>query len=168
MLCLSSNQPYLSLTTPKNTPSPIQLHALKVLSCTFMLLTLVPPEPMFYPPLPHYNAQQQMPTINLNQHLQQLGFPGLRMGAQPNPNQNPADHGQVSAMEPAAELPLRPPPPHQHPTVTSHHLTLPKQTRPPLAQQQVPAEEDHPRRVKVSVTMTVMLIDNMPRRKHRR
>lgn len=46
-----------------------------------------------------------MPTVNLNQHLQQLGFPGLRMGAQPNANQHPADPNLV-AIEVRA-IPLR-------------------------------------------------------------
>ncbi|KAI0091887.1 hypothetical protein BDY19DRAFT_566084 [Irpex rosettiformis] len=97
-----NNQPFLQLATPNATPNPIQMHALKVLSCTSPLLHLTAPDPTIYQPMPQFN---QLPTANLNQHLHQLGFPGLRAVPGQNVNQNPADPNVV-AFEVRA-IPLR-------------------------------------------------------------
>lgn len=71
----------------------MQMHALKVLSCTSPLLHLTAPDPTIYQPMPQYN---QLPPTNLNQHLHQLGFAPLRVVPGQNVNQNPADPNVVA------------------------------------------------------------------------
>ncbi|KAF9815557.1 hypothetical protein IEO21_04557 [Rhodonia placenta] len=72
-------QPYLSLTTPNATPTPAQLHALKVLSVTLPILAAPPPVP-YYPVPTAYNVSYPMtPPTNVNEHLQQLGLPPIRL-----------------------------------------------------------------------------------------
>lgn len=63
-----------------------------MLSCTFALLPLIPPDPSFFQPVPQYNPQHPaVAATNLNQHLQQLGLPPLRAIQGPNANQNPGE-----------------------------------------------------------------------------
>ncbi|PSR71828.1 hypothetical protein PHLCEN_2v12329 [Hermanssonia centrifuga] len=100
------NQPYLNLTTPNTSPSPIQQHALKVLSHTFPLLSIVVPDPSMFQTLPHNIPYPLTPTANLNQHLQQLGLPALRLAPHQNPNQNPNDPNNPMVAEIRA-IPLR-------------------------------------------------------------
>ncbi|KAI0356484.1 hypothetical protein OH77DRAFT_1495312 [Trametes cingulata] len=80
--------PYLTLTTPNATPTAAQSHALKVLSYTFSILSMAN-DPMLYSPSTPYSGLPNTPTTNLNQRLQQLGFPPLRLAH--NPNRNPND-----------------------------------------------------------------------------
>ncbi|KAI0637960.1 hypothetical protein C8Q77DRAFT_1166288 [Trametes polyzona] len=82
--------PYLSLTTPNATPTPAQAHALKVLSHTFSLLSMAN-DPMLYAPSANYPTYQNTPTTNLNQRLQELGFPPLRLVPDPNVARNAND-----------------------------------------------------------------------------
>jgi hypothetical protein len=79
------------VSPPHASPTATQQHALRVLSQTFALLAIAPPDPTIYQPLPHYSPQYQQPTANLNQHLHQLGFPPLRVAPGQNVNQNPVD-----------------------------------------------------------------------------
>jgi len=51
------NLPYLALTTPDATPTPLQAHAIRVLSYTFPLLCVYPPAQ----PQPHSNSLQINP-----------------------------------------------------------------------------------------------------------
>lgn len=88
-----SDQWCLQLITPNATPTPIQHHALKVLSYTTPLRNLTAPYPTIYQPVPQLN---QLPTTNLNQHLHQVGLPGLRVVPGQNVNQNPADPNVVA------------------------------------------------------------------------
>lgn len=76
---------YLSLRNPSETPTPLQIHALKVLTYTFTLITLPNPNSA----APHFTPSHQMlvpPHVNMI--LQQLGLPPLRVAQNQNPNQN--------------------------------------------------------------------------------
>ncbi|KDQ64709.1 hypothetical protein JAAARDRAFT_28354 [Jaapia argillacea MUCL 33604] len=76
-------QTFLSLITPNATPTPLQSHALKVLTYTFpLLLTPVP----YQTPLSTYATSFSfvVPPGNLNAQLQQLGLPQLRVNNPPN------------------------------------------------------------------------------------
>lgn len=84
--------PYLSLTTPNAVPTPAQAHALKVLSYSFSVLSIAN-DPFFYAPPTPYPAYQNTPTANLNQRLQELGFPPLRL----IPDQNLPGNGNDAA-----------------------------------------------------------------------
>ncbi|EIW61486.1 uncharacterized protein TRAVEDRAFT_27083 [Trametes versicolor FP-101664 SS1] len=84
--------PYLSLTTPNAVPTPAQAHALKVLSHSFSVLSIAN-DPFFYAPSTPYPAYQNTPTANLNQRLQELGFPPLRL----IPDQNLPGNGNDAA-----------------------------------------------------------------------
>ncbi|PCH41304.1 hypothetical protein WOLCODRAFT_118646 [Wolfiporia cocos MD-104 SS10] len=97
--------PYLSLTTPNATPSPVQQHALKVLSHTFQILTSPPPppEPLYYVPPAHRPPFPIDPHTQLNEHLQRLGLPTIRLTpAQPNANLPANDANNI----PAAPAPV--------------------------------------------------------------
>ncbi|KZT72723.1 hypothetical protein DAEQUDRAFT_685893 [Daedalea quercina L-15889] len=104
--------PYLSLTNPGTEPTPIQVHAFKVLSLTFTILSTLG---QFAPPYYHAaptNVAQNIGTTNLNEHLQRLGLPALRLapGQIPNQNLNPNDPNNFAAPAPAVEIraiPLR-------------------------------------------------------------
>ncbi|KAG5643771.1 hypothetical protein DXG03_009650 [Asterophora parasitica] len=89
---------YLSQTTPSATPTRLQLHALKVLSYTFTLLSLPPTTSV-----PTRTVPSQTVPIppNVNHLLQQLGLPQVRVAQ--NQNQNP--NQLVPALR---EMPLRP------------------------------------------------------------
>ncbi|GLB33660.1 hypothetical protein LshimejAT787_0105440 [Lyophyllum shimeji] len=93
-------QSYLSLTTPAATPTPLQLHALEVLSYTFTLLSI----PVTNTTYTHIGPSQSVPIPpNVNQLLQQLGLPQLRVAQ--NQNQNPNPNQIIPALR---EMPLRP------------------------------------------------------------
>ncbi|TFK92934.1 hypothetical protein K466DRAFT_643056 [Polyporus arcularius HHB13444] len=82
--------PYLQLTTPGATPTPAQAHAVRVLSYTFPILSMAN-DPMLYVPAAPYQPQTYATATNLNQRLQQLGLPALRVGHNPAANVNPND-----------------------------------------------------------------------------
>ncbi|EKM59416.1 uncharacterized protein PHACADRAFT_114129 [Phanerochaete carnosa HHB-10118-sp] len=98
------NQLYLRLATPNVTPTPIQQHALKILSHTFPLLSITTPDPSAYQALPHAMSYGTTPTTNLNQYLQQVGIPPLRLA--PNQPNNPNDPNNPVVAEIRA-IPLR-------------------------------------------------------------
>lgn len=80
---ICSDQTYLNLQNPDATPNVFQIHALKVLTHTFPLLSL---------PIPQTTTTTTTtvhPTVprEVNQLLQQLGLPPLRMANAPQ-NQN--------------------------------------------------------------------------------
>lgn len=93
-------QPYLSLRNPSETPTAFQAHALEVLSYTFTLLSIDSPPATVIP-----SSSTQPVTIppNVNQLLQQLGLPPLRVAEihNPIPNQN-------ALLPELREIPLRP------------------------------------------------------------
>ncbi|TFY80814.1 hypothetical protein EWM64_g3194 [Hericium alpestre] len=83
---------YLKIVTPEATPTPLQVHALKVLTYTFPLLSIPASPQMPYPypaslggaadytaPFPPLNPNN---PADINARLQQLGLPPLR-AAQP-------------------------------------------------------------------------------------
>ncbi|KAF9222079.1 hypothetical protein BS17DRAFT_842472 [Gyrodon lividus] len=71
---------YLSLLTREGTPTPMQVHALKILTHTFSILSLPPPSPA-----PTSTILETSPAPpHVNDLLQQLGLPPLR--ALPNAN----------------------------------------------------------------------------------
>ncbi|KAI0722211.1 hypothetical protein C8T65DRAFT_628592 [Cerioporus squamosus] len=82
--------PYLQLATPGATPTPAQLHAVRVLSYTFPILAMAN-DPMLYVPVAPYPPQTYATATNLNQRLQQLGLPALRVAHNPAANVNPND-----------------------------------------------------------------------------
>jgi hypothetical protein len=79
-----SGHAYLRLTNPSEAPTLFQIHALKVLTYTFPLLSIIFPNLAVSPPL---SQPIPMPQ-NVNILLQQVGTPQLRVANQ-NPNQNP-------------------------------------------------------------------------------
>ncbi|GJE84473.1 hypothetical protein PsYK624_005490 [Phanerochaete sordida] len=97
------NQPFLRLVTPNATPTPIQQHALKVLSHTFPLLSITTPDPSTYQAPLHGMPYGTTPTTNLNQYLQQVGIPPLRLA--PNQPNNPNDPN--NAVPEIRAIPLR-------------------------------------------------------------
>lgn len=99
-----SNQPFLRLLTPDATPTPAQQHALKVLSQTFPLLSLPSPEPIGYQPALHNVVFGGTPTTNLNQYLQQVGLPPMRLANQANHNPNDPNNPVVAEIR---AIPLR-------------------------------------------------------------
>ncbi|KIJ70243.1 hypothetical protein HYDPIDRAFT_78979 [Hydnomerulius pinastri MD-312] len=68
-------QSYLSLLSPGGVPSPTQVHALKVLTYTFSILSMPPPPPPT--PTPTVTDSSSVPP-DVNDLLQQLGLPPLR------------------------------------------------------------------------------------------
>ncbi|OSC98659.1 hypothetical protein PYCCODRAFT_1438996 [Trametes coccinea BRFM310] len=70
--------PYLSLVTPNATPTPAQSHALQLLSHTFSILSMAN-DPTLYAPSTSYPTYPDTRMTNLNQRLQELGFPPLRL-----------------------------------------------------------------------------------------
>ncbi|KZT12857.1 uncharacterized protein LAESUDRAFT_746306 [Laetiporus sulphureus 93-53] len=105
-----NGQPYLSLSNPNATPTPIQLHALKVLSYTFPILSTPPPETTTFPPPVSFSFSYTVnPHTNLNEHLQRLGLPPIRLGPGqiPNPNvphMNPNDPNNLPGAPAPVEL----------------------------------------------------------------
>ncbi|KAI6105712.1 hypothetical protein EDD17DRAFT_1754582 [Pisolithus thermaeus] len=107
-----SGKPYLSLREPRGTPNDLQIQALKVLTCTFSILSL----PFATPPLPTPTVPdtQSLPP-EINELLQHLRLPTLR--AVPNVNADVTAHAAVAPAGPAAaehpeanlmrEVPLR-------------------------------------------------------------
>ncbi|KAG6378870.1 hypothetical protein JVT61DRAFT_13150 [Boletus reticuloceps] len=73
---------YLSLLTPRGTPSPLQIHALNVLTYTFSVLALPPSRPSPTPTFSVPNTSSVPPQVN--DLLRDLGLPPLR--AAPNAN----------------------------------------------------------------------------------
>lgn len=98
------NQPFLRLSTPHATPTPIQQHALKVLSHTFPLLSITTRDLAAHQSLLHNSPFAVTPTANLNQYLQQVGIPPMRL-APDQPNANPNDPNNVVVAE--IRVPLR-------------------------------------------------------------
>ncbi|KAF9534157.1 hypothetical protein CPB83DRAFT_781454 [Crepidotus variabilis] len=96
-------QPYLQLLNPGEAPTPRQEHALKVLTFTFTLLTMSLPST---PPV--RNAPPQSITVppHVNELLQQMGLPPLRMA---NGNIVPPIGNQNNPVAPQLrEIPIRP------------------------------------------------------------
>ncbi|KAI0650201.1 hypothetical protein C8Q79DRAFT_901124 [Trametes meyenii] len=92
--------PYLSLTTPNATPNASQLHALKVLSYTFPILSMAN-DPLLYAPSTPFPVYPNTPTANLNQRLQELGFPPLRLVPGQNIPRNGNDANNANPLAPA-------------------------------------------------------------------
>ncbi|KAG6880307.1 hypothetical protein C0992_000084 [Termitomyces sp. T32_za158] len=93
-------QNFLSLVTPSGVPTPLQRHALQVLSYTFTLLSI----PISHTATVRHVASQPVSIPpNVNALLQQLGLPQLRVAQNQNlnPNANPVLPG-------LANLPVRP------------------------------------------------------------
>ncbi|KAG6878112.1 hypothetical protein C0993_012116 [Termitomyces sp. T159_Od127] len=93
-------QNFLSLVTPSAVPTPLQRHALQVLSYTFTLLSI----PISHTAtVRHVTSQSITMPPHVNALLQQLGLPQLRVAQNQNlnPNVNPVLPG-------LANLPLRP------------------------------------------------------------
>lgn len=85
----------------------MQRHALKVLSHTFSLLSVPAYESTPYTMFPPYHPMSYgpTPTTNLNQHLQQIGIPPLRLAPTPNqPNANDPNNAVVAEIR---AIPLR-------------------------------------------------------------
>ncbi|EJF62839.1 hypothetical protein DICSQDRAFT_135104 [Dichomitus squalens LYAD-421 SS1] len=97
--------PYLRLTDPNATPTPAQLHALRVLSHTFSILSMAN-DPMLYVPASAHYPSPYATATNVNQHLHHLGFPQLRLahaqGANPNPHD--ANNPLAAPGAPGAEI----------------------------------------------------------------
>ncbi|KZT20777.1 hypothetical protein NEOLEDRAFT_1151119 [Neolentinus lepideus HHB14362 ss-1] len=73
----SGGQSYLSLTNPDTTPTPLQIHCLKVLSYTFPII-LTSPYPSGPGPYSSFQAFALHGTPgDINQHLQRLGLPQI-------------------------------------------------------------------------------------------
>ncbi|KAH9938520.1 uncharacterized protein B0H18DRAFT_967535 [Fomitopsis serialis] len=98
--------PCLSLTNPGEEPTPIQVQALKVLSLTFTILSALGPFAAPYYPTAPTSVAQTIATTNLNEHLQRLGLPALRLahGQIPNQNLNPNDPNNLAAPAAAVEI----------------------------------------------------------------
>ncbi|KAG6855007.1 hypothetical protein C0991_005936 [Blastosporella zonata] len=94
-------QNFLSLVTPSTNPTPRQLHAFKVLSYTFTLLSI----PVSQTVTTRSSTPQSV-TIppNINLLLQQMGLPQIRVAQNQNPNPNP-NNPVVPRLR---DLPLRP------------------------------------------------------------
>lgn len=93
--------------TPDIAPNPLQLHALKVLTYTFPLLSIPSPDSA-----PAFATSQTTPfthsqVTNLNNHLQQVGLPPLRIIPNANANQNPNDPNNPLAAAEIRAIPLR-------------------------------------------------------------
>lgn len=91
--------PYLKLATFGATPTPAQLHAIRVLSQTFSILS-IPNDLLYYPPVNQYPPPPYATATDVNEHLRRLGLPALRFvhtpGAPPNPN-DPNNHNPLAA-----------------------------------------------------------------------
>ncbi|KAF8165193.1 hypothetical protein B0H34DRAFT_648383 [Crassisporium funariophilum] len=93
-------KPYLQLDPSGGNPTPLQTHALKVLSFTFTILAMTLPTT----PTVRTTQTQSMPIPpNVNQLLQQLGLPALRVAQ----NHNPIP-GQNNPIAEIREIQLRP------------------------------------------------------------
>ncbi|KAF8974349.1 hypothetical protein BDZ97DRAFT_15959 [Flammula alnicola] len=99
-----SGQPYLQLSTASDgeIPTPLQEHALRVLSYTFSILsTSLAPTPTVRAAQP-----QSMPVPpHVNQLLQQLGLPPLRAAGN---NANPVANQNNPLLAEIREIPIRP------------------------------------------------------------
>ncbi|OBZ76980.1 hypothetical protein A0H81_03795 [Grifola frondosa] len=101
-LNMSNGFPYLTLVTPNATPTPIQAHALKVLSYTFHILSRSS-DPSLYPPMSYISYSVGTPS-DINERLQQLGLPPLRYNQIPNINPNDPNNRNPVAGGAAVEL----------------------------------------------------------------
>ncbi|KAI0663189.1 hypothetical protein C8Q70DRAFT_931139 [Cubamyces menziesii] len=90
--------PYLSLATPNAVPTPAQSHALKVLSHTFSILQMANHPMLYAQPFPYTNT----PTANLNQRLEELGLPPLRLAPGQNVLRNANDPNNANPFPPVA------------------------------------------------------------------
>ncbi|KAH9894417.1 hypothetical protein C8Q73DRAFT_731613 [Cubamyces lactineus] len=93
--------PYLSLATPNAAPTPAQAHALKVLSHTFSILQMIN-NPINYAYSPPSYPYTNTPTTNLNQRLQDLGLPPLRLAPGQNVPRNANDPNNANPFPPVA------------------------------------------------------------------
>ncbi|KAG1753887.1 uncharacterized protein EDB91DRAFT_1343243 [Suillus paluster] len=90
-LMTTNGKSYLSLCNPGSKPTAGQVHALKVLTYTFSILSFQPlPQPPT--PTPTTSSTDTVPP-HLNELLQQLGLPPLR--ANPNVNIDVDVNGQI-------------------------------------------------------------------------
>ncbi|KAF8631258.1 hypothetical protein AX15_002585 [Amanita polypyramis BW_CC] len=97
--------PYLSLLDSTTTPTPFQLHAIKVLSYTFSLLSLsVAPAPTSGATPP--SSVPADAALDVNLLLQRLGLPPLQL-QHPQPANNNHNHPN-NAMRELREIPVRP------------------------------------------------------------
>lgn len=90
----------MQLTNADATPTASQLHALRVLSHTFSILSMAN-DPLLYAPATAHYPRPYATATNVNQHLQRLGLPHLRFaqGAVPNPH-DPNNHNPLAAPAP--------------------------------------------------------------------
>ena len=99
---ISSGKSYLRLCSFSESATPLQAHALKILSFTFTILS------MTLPATPNSRSvqTQTMPIPpHVNQLLQQLGLPPLRVAQNQNGNPIP---GPINPIEIRGEINLRP------------------------------------------------------------
>ena len=82
------------------------MHALKVLTYTFPLLSIPSPDATAYAASQTAPLTQTQVT-NLNNHLQQVGLPPLRVIPNANANQNPNDPNNPLAAAEIRAIPLR-------------------------------------------------------------
>ncbi|KAG8218796.1 hypothetical protein J3R82DRAFT_4471 [Butyriboletus roseoflavus] len=90
---------YLSLKTPRGTPSFLQVHALNVLTYTFSILSLPPSCPLPTPTSSVPNTPSVPPHVN--DLLRELGLPPLR--AVPNANIDATVQADVAGAPPIPE-----------------------------------------------------------------
>lgn len=106
LTCVDSGLPYLQLKNPGATPTPAQAHALRVLSHTFAFLSMAN-DPLLHAPMNPYPSNPYATATILNQRLQDLGLPALRLAhnaANPNPNDPNIPNPLVAAGAGGAEL----------------------------------------------------------------
>ncbi|KAK7695537.1 hypothetical protein QCA50_000173 [Cerrena zonata] len=101
------NQPFLQLMTPDTAPNPLQIHALKVLTHTFPLLSIPSPDSASSFATSQTTPFTHTQVTNLNNHLQQVGLPPLRLIPNANANQNPNDPNNPLAAAEIRAIPLR-------------------------------------------------------------
>lgn len=74
----NNGQRFLSLTNPNATPTPLQIHCLKVLSYTFTIILTPPAYPSALGPYTSVQAYAlRGAPADINQHLQRLGLPQI-------------------------------------------------------------------------------------------
>ena len=86
----------MRLTPPDGIPTAAQQHALQILTHTFAILS-VSHDPAYYAPLNPYPSHPYAPPTNVNQLLQQVGLPALRLAPNQVPNANPPDANPLAA-----------------------------------------------------------------------
>jgi len=71
-------QEYLKLVDPSRTPTPLQVHALRVMEHTFALFAMPLPSASAYQMPPPAQGHTHLP-VHVNAHLQQIGLPPVRV-----------------------------------------------------------------------------------------